>query len=80
MVRDLRHADIAAVIEIFRASVRFTARRDYTHEQVLAWAPDEIDVAAWAKRYDTRQAWVAEAAGSEIAGASSSSKARAIWT
>jgi putative acetyltransferase len=68
MVRDLRHADIAAVIEIFRASVRCSTRRDYTHEQVLAWAPDEIDVAAWAKRYDTRQAWVVEAAGSEIAG------------
>jgi putative acetyltransferase len=66
-LRSLRHADIPAVIEIFRAAVRLTARRDYTHEQVVAWAPDEIDVAAWAKRYDTRQAWVAEAS-SEIAG------------
>jgi putative acetyltransferase len=67
MVRGLLHADIPAVIEIFRASVRITARRDYTHDQVMAWAPDEIDVVAWAKRYDTRQAWVAEAS-SEIAG------------
>jgi putative acetyltransferase len=68
MVRDLRHADIPAVIEVFRASVRRTTRRDYTHEQVLVWAPDEIDVAAWATRYDTRQAWVVEAGGSEIVG------------
>ena len=48
MVRRLRHADIPAVIEIFRASVRITARRDYTHEQLMAWAPDEIDAAVWA--------------------------------
>ncbi|HXR94072.1 MAG TPA: GNAT family N-acetyltransferase [Steroidobacteraceae bacterium] len=68
MVRRLRQADIPAVIEIFRASVRITARRDYTHEQVMAWAPDHIDPAAWAKRYDTRQGWVAEAAGSQLAG------------
>lgn len=61
MVRDLRHADIPAVISVFRASVRISARHDYTHEQVVAWAPDEIDVAAWAKRYDTRRGWVAEA-------------------
>jgi putative acetyltransferase len=60
MVRRLRHADIPAVIEIFRASVRISARRDYTQDQVMAWAPDHIDPAAWAKRYDTRQAWVAE--------------------
>src|SRR6185437_557729 len=60
MVRALRHVDIPTVIEIFRAAVRITARLDYTHQQVMAWAPDEIDVAAWAKRYDTRRAWVAE--------------------
>lgn len=60
MIRALRHADIPAVIETFRASVRIIAGRDYTREQVMAWAPEEIDAAAWAKRYDTRQAWVVE--------------------
>jgi len=60
MVRRLHPADIPALIEIFRASVRITARRDYTHDQLMAWAPDEIDAAVWARRYDTRQAWVAE--------------------
>jgi putative acetyltransferase len=53
-------AEIAAVIEVFRASVRVIARRDYGPDQVVAWAPDEIDVAGWAKRYETRQAWVVE--------------------
>lgn len=67
-VRGFRHADLSALIEIFRVAVRITARRDYTHEQVIAWAPDEIDPTAWAKRYDTRQAWVAEDTGSRIVG------------
>lgn len=59
-IRPLCLADIGGLIEIFRASVRNTARRDYSEEQVRAWAPDEIDPDTWAKRYDTRLAWVAE--------------------
>jgi putative acetyltransferase len=39
------------------------ARRDYTQEQVLAWAPDQIDRKAWAARYGDRPAWVVEIAG-----------------
>lgn len=66
-VFSLRGADIPAVIDVFRASVRTIARSDYTHDQVMAWAPDEIDSATWAKRYETRQGWVAEV-GSEIVG------------
>jgi putative acetyltransferase len=60
LVRLLRRGDIPAVIDLFRASVRVVAGRDYTQEQVTAWAPDEIDPEAWARRYDTRQAWIAE--------------------
>ncbi len=66
-VRSLRRADVPAVIEIFRASVRTVARRDYTQDQVMAWAPDEIDSATWTKRYETRQAWVAQVE-SEVVG------------
>jgi putative acetyltransferase len=59
-VRDYSLADIDALIDLFRASVRIVARRDYTHEQVMAWAPDEIDRQAWAARCASRQTWVAE--------------------
>jgi putative acetyltransferase len=62
-VRAMRPDDIDAVIDVFRASVRLVASRDYTPEQVMSWAPNEIDAAAWGKRYDTRQAWVAEIEG-----------------
>jgi GNAT superfamily N-acetyltransferase len=59
-VRHYLPADIDAMIDLFRASVRMVARRDYTHEQVMAWAPDEIDRRSWAARYTSRRAWVAE--------------------
>jgi putative acetyltransferase len=52
--------DSATFIEIFRSSVRRIALRDYTFAQVIAWAPDEIDVNAWALRCANRQTFVAE--------------------
>ncbi len=60
LIRPLRSTDIGPLIEVFRVSVRSTVRRDYSEEQVRAWAPDEIDPNTWAQRYDTRLAWVAE--------------------
>lgn len=35
---------------VFQGAVRRTAVRDYSEEQVRAWAPDEVDVEAWAAR------------------------------
>jgi putative acetyltransferase len=35
---------------LFTRSVREVARRDYTEEQVLAWAPDSLDLASWNER------------------------------
>ena len=58
-IRDVRADDAKAIIEIFRSSVRIIARRDYTQDQVVAWAPDEIDIAGW-EGYATRRAFLAE--------------------
>jgi len=58
-IRVVRGDDAAAIIEVFRSSVRNIARRDYTQDQVLAWAPDEIDIAGW-EGYATRRAFIAE--------------------
>jgi len=52
--------DTNVIIEIFRSSVRVVARRDYTQAQVVAWAPDEIDIAGWKARYATTPAFLAE--------------------
>ena len=58
-IRVVRADDAAAIIEVFRSSVRNILRRDYTQDQLLAWAPDEIDIAGW-EGYATRRAFIAE--------------------
>jgi putative acetyltransferase len=60
LVRACRASDIDALIDLFSASVRTVALRDYTHAQVVAWAPDAIDREAWAARCGSRQVWLAE--------------------
>jgi putative acetyltransferase len=65
-IRPCHADDIDLLIDIFRASVRESARRDYTEQQILAWAPAEIDRAAWAGRYERRPAWLAEIEGRPV--------------
>ncbi|WP_431838623.1 GNAT family N-acetyltransferase [Cellulomonas sp. Y8] len=42
--------DAAATLAVFRRAITVTAARDYTPEQVAAWASDDIDPDAWAAR------------------------------
>ncbi|MSP48276.1 MAG: GNAT family N-acetyltransferase [Alphaproteobacteria bacterium] len=60
-------ADLDGLIRLFRDSVRRIAIRDYTEDQVKAWAPDAVDRQSWATRRASRPTWVAEVDG-EIAG------------
>ncbi len=63
LIRAYDLADTDELIALFRGSVRTVARRDYTHDQVLAWAPDEIDREEWAARRASRLTWVSVIAG-----------------
>lgn len=51
--------DIDDLMELFRASVRQVASRDYSPAQVLAWAPDDLDRDLWLQRRGSRPTWVA---------------------
>lgn len=62
-IRAYDPADTDELIELFRGSVRAVARRDYTHDQVIAWAADEIDRKQWMLRRSTRPTWVAVIGG-----------------
>jgi putative acetyltransferase len=62
-VRDFVGVDIDSVLDLFRDSVRNVARKDYSEEQVLAWAPDELDRQACASKCASRQTFVAELDG-----------------
>ncbi|MGE0714630.1 MAG: GNAT family N-acetyltransferase [Alphaproteobacteria bacterium] len=62
-IRPYVDADTDAVMTIFRSAVRQTARRDYSLEQVTAWAPDDADRAGWAQRSAARGTWIATVGG-----------------
>ena len=66
-VRPYAAAELDDLIALFRESVRQVARLDYSPEQILAWAPDEIDREAWALRLAASSTWVATH-GDETAG------------
>ena len=60
VVRGLRVGDEPALREVFVSAIREVAIRDYTPLQVDAWAPREVDHAAWALRMQGLQPFVAE--------------------
>lgn len=62
-IRGYRAEDLDGLIAIFTRAVRETASRDYTPEQVRAWAPDRPDRDAWAARRASRPTFIAEIDG-----------------
>lgn len=56
-------SDALGTWDVYRAAVRVTAAKDYTVEQVSAWAPDDIDLGAWSVRRASAHTLVAEEAG-----------------
>ena len=64
ILRDYAESDGPATLDVFRRAIRVTAARDYTPEQVAAWASDEIDTAGWDARRRGSRTRVAEVDGS----------------
>jgi putative acetyltransferase len=62
-LRMYRPEDAPALLTLFRDTIRRVNSRDYTPEQVRAWASDDIDPQAWADRFAGRFVAVAEEAG-----------------
>ena len=66
-IRDYRASDSEAIADIFQRAVREIARKDYSPVQVLAWAPDARDGAAFAAKRGAKPTFVAEYDG-QVAG------------
>ena len=64
LIRPLRADEAPALRALFHAAVHGLACRDYTPDQLNAWAPLAHDAAQWAARLQANQPWVAEVAGS----------------
>jgi len=50
LIRTYRAEDVHQIVELFRRSVRELASRDYTPEQIAAWAPETPEPPAWSSR------------------------------
>ena len=62
-LRPYEPADAPALLALFRDTIRRVNSRDYSPEQISAWASDDIDPVAWANRFANRYAIVAEIDG-----------------
>ena len=47
-IRKYQQGDESALRQLFYNTIRHVNTRDYTEEQVKAWAPDDYDKSAWA--------------------------------
>lgn len=66
ILRPYRPEDAPALLALFRDTIRRVNLRDYSPEQIAAWASDDIDEIAWAQRFAGRFAAVAEEAARPV--------------
>ena len=58
--------DAPALLALFRDTIRRVNSRDYSAEQIGAWASDDIDPVNWAARFIGRFCVVAEESGQPV--------------
>jgi putative acetyltransferase len=63
LIRPYRPGEEEQLRAIFHSSVHGIARRDYTQEQLHAWAPEQYDAALWRQRMRANQSLVVEVDG-----------------
>jgi putative acetyltransferase len=62
-LRTFKSNDTPELIRLFRDSVHRVCRGDYNPAQLIAWAPDNIDEAAWTQRFGKSFTLIAEEKG-----------------
>ena len=64
--RTYKPDDAPALLTLFRDTIRRVNARDYTPDQIRAWASDDIDPQVWASWFGGRFVSVAEEAGRPV--------------
>jgi putative acetyltransferase len=67
LIRRFRAGDEAALFQVFFSAIHKIAARDYTPEQIEAWAPGDVDWSGWETRIRGINPFVA-VRGQEIVG------------
>ena len=62
-IRRFRAGDAPALYEVFHSAIHLVAARDYSAEQLAAWAPETPDLDAWVARMQDINPFVAELDG-----------------
>ena len=60
MVRDYHVNDLPGLVNVFNRAVREIAVRDYSDEQLNAWAPNSPDFLQWSQRLSNEKGFVYE--------------------
>jgi putative acetyltransferase len=66
-IRDFQLGDEPELHAVFRSAVRDLASKDYTPEQIEAWAPASYDLELWAQRMQGLRPFVVESGGKLVA-------------
>ena len=59
-LRMLRPEDFKELAILFHQSIRRISAKDYSDEQIKAWAPDEWDLKEWALSFNNKIVFIAE--------------------
>ncbi len=65
-IRRFKAGDEAALFRVFFSAVHGIASRDYTREQIDAWAPADIAPELWAQHMSTLRPFVVETDGEAV--------------
>ncbi len=66
-IRRFVQGEEADLLAVHYSAIHQIASRDYTQEQIEAWAPQDIDPLVWAQRIRAINPFVVEVAGSIVA-------------
>ena len=66
-IREFQLGDEAGLYAVFLSAIRELASKDYTPEQIEAWAPASFDPELWAKRMQGIRPFVVESNGRLVA-------------
>ncbi len=62
-IRRYRFGEEPALFEVYYSAIHLVARRDYSNEQIRAWAPRDLDQELWTSRIRGISPFVAELEG-----------------
>ncbi len=65
-IREYRADDAPALRTVYCSAIRETAAKDYSPEQIAAWAPETVDESRWATRMAGISPFVAERDGNVV--------------